>query len=130
MAKKPRLTLVDQTTPTVLSPPTTLGKTGGNLWRTIMTEYDVRDSGGREMLRQICEAADRIDEFAAIIKADGATIRTKTGLRDHPLLKHELAARGFITKSLHRLGLDVEPVRGIGRPTQAIGWRGSDHADE
>jgi hypothetical protein len=91
-----------------------------------MGEYDIRDSGGREMLRQICEAADRIDEFRAIIEVDGATIHTKTGLRDHPLLKHELAARGFITKSLHRLGLDVEPIGRIGRPASGIGWKGDD----
>jgi hypothetical protein len=47
-------------------------------------------------------------------------------LRDHPLLKHELAARGFITKSLHRLGLDVEPIGRIGRPTSDISWKGDD----
>jgi hypothetical protein len=126
VVKKPRLALVDQSDVTSLSPPATLGETGGNLWRTVMGEYDIRDSGGREMLRQICEAADRINEFRTIIEVDGATIRTKTGLRDHPLLKHELAARGFITKSLHRLGLDVEPIGRIGRPASGIGWKGDD----
>jgi hypothetical protein len=39
------------------------------------------------------------------------------GVRDHPLLKHELAARSFVTRALHRLNLDVEPTRdGPGRP--------------
>jgi hypothetical protein len=129
MAKKPRLTLVDEATTTVLSPPATLGETGGNLWRTVMGEYDIRDSGGREMLRQICEAADRVDEFSKIIAGDGAIVRTKYGPKDHPLIKHELAARAFVVRSLHRLGLDVEPIGRIGRPTQSSGWK-FDHDDE
>ena len=127
MVKKSRLTLVDQSDVTSLSPPATLGQTGGNLWQTIMTEYDIRDSGGREMLRQACEAADRVAEFSAIIKRDGPVVRTKMGPKDHPLLKHEQAARSFIVRSLGRLGLDVEPVKSIGRPA-AKGWTG--YADE
>jgi len=126
MAKKSRLTLVDETRPTVLAPPETLGKTGGTLWKTIMGEYDIRDSGGREMLRQICEAADHVDEFSKIIADDGAVVRTKYGPKDHPLIKHELAARSFVVRSLHRLGLDVEPIGRVGRPTSGIGWRGDD----
>ena len=118
MVKKSRLTLVDQSDVTSLSPPANLGETGGNLWQTIMTEYDIRDSGGREMLRQACEAADRVDEFAAIIKRDGPVVSTKQGPKDHPLIKHELAARSFVVRSLHRLGLDVEPIRSVGRPTR------------
>jgi P27 family predicted phage terminase small subunit len=115
-------------TVTASAPPASLGKTGSNLWRTVMNEYDIRDSGGRQMLQQICEAADRIREFAAIIKRDGPVIRTKNGPKDHPLLKHELSARAFVVRSLHRLGLDVEPIRTVGRPTQNLGW--IDHADE
>ena len=126
MVKKSRLTLVDQSDGTSLSPPGTLGETGGNLWQTIMTEYDIRDSGGREMLRQACEAADRVDEFSTIIKRDGAVVSTKHRPKDHPLIKHELAARSFVVRSLHRLGLDVEPIGRIGRPASGIGWKGDD----
>jgi hypothetical protein len=43
------------------------------------------------------------------------------GIRDHPALKHELANRSFVSKTLVRLGLDVEPVRGIGRPGHGLG---------
>jgi hypothetical protein len=126
MAKKPRLTLVDQSTVTSLSPPATLGKTGSNLWQRIMVEYDLRDSGGLEMLKQICEAADDVAEDLAIIKRDGRVIRTKSGPRDHPLIRHALAGRSFVIRSLHRLGLDVEPIGRIGRPAQGIGWRNDD----
>ena len=49
------------------------------------------------------------------------------GIKDHPALKHELANRSFVSKTLVRLGLDVEPVRGIGRPGDGLGitstWR-------
>jgi hypothetical protein len=73
--------------------------------------------GGCEMLMQICASADRAAECATIIANDGATIRTKAGLREHPLLRHEQAARSFVVRSLHRLGLDIEPKRdGPGRP--------------
>jgi hypothetical protein len=82
-----------------------------------MAEYQIADSGGLEILRQICEAADRVSEFATIIHRDGPVVRSKHGPRDHPLLKHELSARAFIIRSLHRLGLDVEPVRAVGRPS-------------
>lgn len=122
MAKKSRLTLVDPNAPTVLSPPATLGETGSKLWQSIMSEYRIEDSGGREMLKQICEAADSVAEFSAIIAHDGAVVRTKHGPKDHPLVKHALAARSFVVRSLHRLGLDVEPIRSIGRPTLRDQW--------
>jgi hypothetical protein len=94
-----------------------LGKAGRTLWHRIRSEYDVTDAGGEEMLFQICAAADRADECAKIIAHDGPTIRTKQGLKDHPLLRHEAAARSFIVRSLHRLGLDIEPTRNApGRP--------------
>ena len=48
-----------------------------------MSEYDIRDSGGQQMLQQICEAADRIHEFGAIISRDGPVVRTKAGPKDH-----------------------------------------------
>jgi hypothetical protein len=42
---------------------------------------------------------------------DGPTIQTKSGIREHPLLKHQLGARSFIVRSLHRLGLEIEPAQ-------------------
>ena len=125
MAKKPRLTLIspEQTTAvTLLAPPVSLNNTGRNLWQSIMSEYDIRDSGGQQMLLQICEAADRVEEFSATIKRDGLVLRTKSGPKDHPLLRHEQAARSFIIRSLVRLGLDVQALKPVGRPSQSFGW--------
>jgi hypothetical protein len=123
MTKKPRFTLVnaEQTTPvTPLAPPASLDKTGRTLWQSIMSEYDIQDSGGQQMLFQICEAADRVHEFSSLIARDGAVVRTKHGPKDHPLIKHELAARSFVVRSLQRLGLDVDPVKAIGRPPRGF----------
>jgi hypothetical protein len=119
LAKKPpTLTIINSASkPNPLAPPASLGEAGTKLWQAIHSDYVVDDAGGLAMLAQICAAADRVAEYAATIAQDGPTIRTKAGLKDHPLLRHELAAQSFIVRSLHRLGLDIEPARHeIGRP--------------
>ena len=119
MAKKPpTLTVIDSASkPNPFAPPPGLGESGGKLWHAIHADYAVDDAGGLAMLQQICAAADRVAEYAVTIARDGPVIRTKAGLKDHPLLRHELAAQFFIVRSLHRLGLDIEPARHvIGRP--------------
>ena len=117
MSKKPALTIVDRPAETLPPTPAILGEAGTKLWKSIQSEFRVDDAPGREMLAQICAAADRADECARAIAEDGAVIRTKAGFRDHPLLKHELAARSFICRALHRLGLDIEtPRSSVGRP--------------
>ena len=96
-------------------PARTLGKHGTNLWRAIMSEYRIEDAGGLEMLAAACQILDRAESLREQIDADGDVIRTKTGLRDHPGLKHELAARAFVVRTLARLGLDLEAVKPNGR---------------
>jgi hypothetical protein len=59
------------TTTNALAPPSTLGKAGSDLWNAIMSEYEIADSGGREMLQQGCAAADRLAKYAEIIGRDG-----------------------------------------------------------
>jgi hypothetical protein len=117
MAKKPKLVVIGPSATNPLAAPATLGKAGATLWDSLMSEYRIDDAGGREMLLQICSAADSAADYAAIIASDGAVIRTKGGLKEHPLAKTELATRSFIVRSLHRLGLDIEvSTRGVGRP--------------
>jgi hypothetical protein len=122
LAKKPpTLTVIDPSSKLdPLAPPPGLGEAGRKLWHDIHSDFVVTDAGGLAMLHQICAAADRVAEYALTIARDGPTIRTKGGLKDHPLLRHELAAQSFIVRSLHRLGLDIEPARHvIGRPAGA-----------
>jgi Phage terminase, small subunit len=117
------LTIVSGSAPTLADPPATLREAGATLWRSIMAEYAVSDSGGRAILEQACASADRAAECASIIAEQGAVISTKHGLKDHPLLRHETAARGLVGRLLTRLGLDVEPLRPTaGRPGSGVGW--------
>jgi hypothetical protein len=63
--------------------------------------------------------SDRIAEYGEIIAHDGPVVATKHGPKEHPLLKIELANRSFVVRTLARLGLNMEPVKGMGRP----GWK-------
>jgi P27 family predicted phage terminase small subunit len=113
-------------TPNPLAPPATLGEAGRRLWADIHGDYIVTDAAGLEMLAQICAEADRVAQCAEVIARDGPTIRMKNGgIRDHPLLRHEVQGRAFICKALRGLGLDIIPARTeIGRPNGS--YRGAD----
>lgn len=115
MNRKTNLKLVE-TAPTLSAPPRKLGKHGTALWRSILAEYGVEDAGGVEMLLQACTALDRAEFCREQIDRDGEVLRTKTGMKDHPAMKHELANRSFVVRTLQRLGLDVEAIKPVGRP--------------
>ena len=102
--------------------PPDLGQNGLRLWTRVQSEYRVSDVGGVELLTQACRALDRAEKCRIQIDAEGETIMTKGGLRDHPLLKHELHARSFVARTLSRLGIDSEPVRS--RPGRPGMWSG------
>jgi hypothetical protein len=126
MARKPKppLTLVAPTEASWPEPPRTLGKHGRRLWDRVMCEYAIEDSGGVEMLAQACQALDRAEALREEIDRDGEVIRTCGTVRDHPTLKHELANRAFVVRTLAKLGLNFEPVRASsGRPGLNIGWK-------
>jgi hypothetical protein len=112
---KPQLKLVS-TGPTTTQPPRKLGEHGMALWATVMSEYDISDRGGIEILVQLCLSLDRAEECAEQINEDGPTIMVKGCMREHPLLKCELANRAFVCRSLQRLGLNLEVVKPVGRP--------------
>ena len=122
MAKppKPSLSIVGASSGNPEAPPATLGAAGASAWREIMDEYGITDAGGLVLLRQVCEATDEIAANDLIIKRDGRLIMSRTGvMREHPLLKNQIALRSFLTRTLQRLGLNLEPVKPIGRPG---GW--------
>jgi hypothetical protein len=82
--------------------------------------YDISDPGGLALLEQAALAADRADRLRARIDQEGEIINGQSGPREHPGLKAELAARAFVTRTLCRLGLNVEPIRSsVGRPPSA-----------
>jgi phage terminase small subunit len=106
---------------TGLEPPRPLGEHGKNLWDRIQAEYALHDAGGCEILCQCCQALDRAEALAARIREEGESIKTKFTTRTHPAVREELQARAFVVKALKELGLNVEPVRPVGRPPQAYG---------
>jgi hypothetical protein len=82
----------------------------------VTRDYRIEDSGSRVLLEQAARALDRAEECSAVIAADGYMVNTGNGgVRDHPLIKHELAARSFVTRTLLRIGV-VEARAVIGRP--------------
>ena len=128
MAKKPPLSLVVPPTGTLATlpePPSTLSEAGRALWRSIQAQYGIADAGGLAILEQACGATDRVAQYAAIINEQGAVIVTKSGIKEHPLVKHELATRALVGRLISRLGLDIEALRPTpGRPPQGFGWSG------
>ena len=124
--KPPTLTLIDPASkPDRVAPPASLGKAGAELWRSLLNDYVIEDSAGCQMLLRICETVDTIAEYDEEISRDGVAIRVKGSVREHPLLKHRLAAQSFIVRSLHRLKLDVIPARSeIGRPSGGGNYKG------
>jgi hypothetical protein len=128
--RKPPLSIVKTRATGGLKPARKLGKTGLALWNTIMAEYQITDAGGAELLLQICGASDRLDAIGNCIAADGETIRTKTGMRAHPLLREETALRAFVSRTIERLGLNIETVKPVGRPPGRVGWARALNADD
>lgn len=100
------------------TPPGNLGEVGLSLWRDIVSSYEFSDRASYETLFQACAAADRAARLRERIDADGEVIgQGRSGIRDHPALKHEIAFRSFVCRTLARLGLDLEPLHpGPGRP--------------
>src|SRR6516225_9185748 len=89
---------------TLSKPPKTMGQSGRELWQTLTNEFELDDAASRATLLQVCQCADRLTEISKHISADGLVIDTKTGPRDHPLLKSEVACRSFMIRGLQRLG--------------------------
>src|SRR5262245_631942 len=113
MANRPRppLSIVPPLAASATEPPTTLGPAGCKLWSSVLAQYDISDAGGLLLLEQCAFAADRAEKLRIQIDEAGEILHGRTGPREHPGLKAELAARAFITRTLVKLGLHVEPLR-------------------
>jgi hypothetical protein len=89
MARKPRLTVVNDPGATAVDPdatapepPRKLGDHGRALWDRVTSEYDIADSGGAEMLTLACQSLDRAESLRIQIDADGEVIRGRGGTLD------------------------------------------------
>jgi hypothetical protein len=131
MSRKSPLTLI-KSGATPSQPPRPLGPHGAKLWRSVQREHHIDNIGGKELLAQACAALDRAEALREQIDKDGELLCVGSGIKDHPGLKHELAARAFITRTLVRLGLTQEQIGPIGRPGHGIGitWRQLQHYND
>jgi hypothetical protein len=97
-------------------PPRPLGQHGAALWRSIVTDYDISDAAGIELLCLACQALDRAEACRAIIDEHGEAVAVNGAIRANPLLRDELSNRAFVSKCLERLGVNQEPTKASGRP--------------
>jgi hypothetical protein len=104
------------------APPRKLGKHGRQLWDAVTGEVVVEDAAGIEMLTLTCQALDRAENCREQIDRDGELLRTKAGIKENPLLKTELANRAFVVRTMSRLGLELDPVKAIGRPAGSFNF--------
>ena len=112
--------------PQVTEPARPLGEAGGDLWERVIGEYAISDAGGLELLLLACEALDRVAELRSAVQTDGIVVRSATGMvRVHPAVKAEAVSMAFVGRTIARLGLDVEPIGRVGRPSvpTSVGWR-------
>jgi hypothetical protein len=102
--------------------PTSLGQHGQRLWREVQNEFSIQDCGGRELLAQACAALDMAVMCRERIIADGIMQKMSSGMREHALVKHELANRAFVVSTLQKLGVTTEPAKLHGAPYKSYGY--------
>jgi hypothetical protein len=98
-------------------PPPDLGAEGRALWVSLTGEFDIGDSEGLFTLEQACRALDRAERCRARIDEDGELLDIRGQLKSHPLIREETAARALAIRTVQKLGLRLEPVRAVGRPS-------------
>jgi P27 family predicted phage terminase small subunit len=97
--------------------PKHLSKIGKRKWLKFREEYQISDEGGLAILTVAMEADDRARQDRELIDRDGLTMVDKAGqLKPHPLLANERDSRAAFLAALKMLNLDLEPLKGIGRP--------------
>ena len=116
-ATKPKLVAI-ASPPAAVSPPPPdgLDATGAQLWQELVGTYEWDDPAAYRTLLEACFAIQRASRCRKLIDEQGEAIRTKTGLKAHPLLRDEVAARALGCRLLARLGTDLEPIKPLGRP--------------
>ena len=103
---KPSLKIVGQSTPTGVQPPRKLGEPGSSLWDVVMSEYQIDDCGGIEILCQICTMLDRAEEMAAQINSDGCMTSSQRPDQRAPAAEGRAGLSGLHHQKSATLGLE------------------------
>lgn len=99
------------------NPPEHLSKDARILWKRLVDEYGIVDSGGLAILRAGIEAFDRSQCARVLIDKHGLVIKDRFGaVKPNPLISCERDARAAFLQALKQLNLDLEPLKDIGRP--------------
>jgi P27 family predicted phage terminase small subunit len=100
------------------SPPELLSDPAKALWHRLVDEFDFSDTLGRVMLAEGLMAWDRARAASEMIARDGAVVSGSDGTpRRHPACGIERDSRAQAIKIFRELGLNLEPVNPVGRPS-------------
>jgi phage terminase small subunit len=106
-------------------------------WGVLVAEYHIDDAPGALLLETALVAWDRMQEARRTLAKEGTVLRDRFGqAKPHPACAVERDSRMGFLSALKALNLDVEPLKGIGRPGAGLGisseqigkWR-RDHAE-
>ena len=88
------------------------------LRKGILTEFDISDRGGLEILDRAIESFCRMKQAEAILDKEGLTFLNHFGeVKEHPAVNMERKARAQFLLAIKQLNLDVlPPNHKIGRP--------------
>lgn len=76
-------------------------------WRSVTADFEL-ERHHLSILEVACEALDRMRQAQAAIKADGAYVSGRFGMRAHPAIAVERDSRLAHLRALRELGLDLE----------------------
>ena len=91
---------------------------GKKLKKSILSEFDISDRGGLEILDRAIESFCRMRAAEELIDREGLTVLNRFGeKKEHPALNTERKARAQFLLAIKQLNLDVlPPNHRIGRP--------------
>src|SRR5262245_27193001 len=84
-------------------PPADLGAAGKELWRQITSEFTLESSAEVQQFYEACYMEDRAVKLRKHIDREGEMVEIRGTRRDHPCLKHELAARACVVRTIANL---------------------------
>jgi P27 family predicted phage terminase small subunit len=100
-------------TASAVQAPRHLSTASKRLWKALMDDFVLDDSGALIALQSLCEAYDRVQQAREILKKDGPITRDRWGVpRAHPATVIESSARAQMHSALRLLRLSPDDLQG------------------